>query len=247
MPIHQSAIHLFGFHWRENFYLDKCLPMGCSLSCSLFELFSTSLQTALLKKFSFLSVSHILDDIIFISPANSPLCKQQLSTFLAIASFVGIPIKASKTIPPSTCVPIHGILVDTVQMEARLPLDKLRCLSDLVISFSKKRTVKLRLWQSLLGHLSFACRVIRPGRPFLRRMFNLLQGRTNPNHFIRVPRHVRSDCEIWQHFLSEFNGISILAPLAPLDSGQLQLYSDASSWGCAAFFWCSLVSATMES
>lgn len=91
------------------------------------------------------------------------MCQLKLDNFLAIAEYAGIPIKASKTITPSPCVPIHGILVDTVHMQARLPDDKLSRLSDLVESFARKRTACLKLFQSLLGHLSFACRVIGPG------------------------------------------------------------------------------------
>lgn len=210
--------------------------MGCSLSCSLFEQFSSSLQEALILKFGFSLLSHILDDFIFIAPKGSPLCRQQLAIFLSITAYVGIPIKESKTILPSSLVPIHGILVDMICMEAHLPEDKHLHLLDLVSSFSKKRSAKLRLWQSLLGHLSFACRVIRPGCPFLRRMFNILRGHTNPNHFIRIPSHVHADCEVWKLFLQHFNGISILTPPEPLDSRRIHLFSDASAWGCGAIF-----------
>lgn len=236
MPIHKDDIHLFGFVWREKYYLDKCLPMGCSISCALFETFSSALQHVLISKFSFSAVSHILDDFIFVSPAHSNLCQHQLNSFLLIAEYTGIPIKASKTVFPSTSVPIHGILVDTVLMQARLPSDKLSRLLDLVTSFSSKKTARLRICQSLLGHLSFACRVIGPGRPFLRRMFDLLKGRLNANHFIRIPSHVRSDCSVWVSFLQQFNGTSILLTPEPLDSVRLQLYSDASDWGYAAVF-----------
>lgn len=236
MPIHPLDVHLFGFFWRDKFYLDKCLPMGCSISCALFERFSSAIQHALISKFSFSLVSHILDDFIFVSPHDSLLCQQQLDTFFAVSKYAGIPIKSSKTVLPSTSVPIHGILVDTVRMQARLPEDKLKRLFDLVSSFSRKRSARLKLCQSLLGHLSFACRVISPGRPFLRRMFNLLKGHTNPNHFIRIPHHVRSDCHVWQLFLASFNGISIIAPLEPLDSVRIQLFSDASDWGCSTVY-----------
>lgn len=58
MPIHPDDIHLFGFFWRDNFYSDKCLPMGCSISCALSECFSTALQQALISKFTFLDVSY---------------------------------------------------------------------------------------------------------------------------------------------------------------------------------------------
>lgn len=155
MPIPPSCIPLFGFFWRNKFYFDKYLPMGCSISCTLFERFSSAIQFALLSKVSF-SVSHILDDFIFISPANSILCQKQLDSFLALASYAGTSIKPYKTVQPSTSVPIHGILVDTVRMQARLPQDWLQQLFDLVSSFSHKRTASLKLCQSLLGHLSAA-------------------------------------------------------------------------------------------
>jgi hypothetical protein len=32
---------LLGFKIGSNYYIDKCLPMGCSISCSTFEHFST--------------------------------------------------------------------------------------------------------------------------------------------------------------------------------------------------------------
>lgn len=225
MLIHLDDIHLFGFHWHGQFYLDKCLPIGYSLSCTLFERFSSSLQEALISKFGFSLVSHILDDFIFLSPANSPLCQFYLRKFLCISKFVGIPIKDSKTVLPSTCVPIHGIQVDTLHMEARLPQDKLLRLLDLVSSFARRRTAKVRMWQSLLGHLSFACRV-----------FNVLRGRSNPNHYVRIPQSVRSDCVVWRCFLLHFNGVSMMIPLAPLDSDRILLFSDASACGCAATF-----------
>lgn len=177
-----------------------------------------------------------MDDFIFISPASSPLCSLQLKKFLSLSAFVGIPINESKTVLPATSVPIHGILVDTLHMQAHLPQDKLLRLLDLVTSFSHKRAAKVKLWQSLLGNLSFACRVVGPGRPFLRRMFNLLRGHVNQHHFIRIPHSIRSDCIVWKSFLAGYNGVSLLLPLAPLDSDRLQFFSDTSAWGCAATF-----------
>ena len=30
VPLHPSQYCLFGFVWREQFYYDRCLPMGCN-------------------------------------------------------------------------------------------------------------------------------------------------------------------------------------------------------------------------
>jgi hypothetical protein len=38
-------LHLFGFKWKQLYYVDKCLPMGCSSSCQIYERFSSSLHS----------------------------------------------------------------------------------------------------------------------------------------------------------------------------------------------------------
>ena len=45
--LHPSDFELFGFKFKNQFYFDKCLPMGCSASCSLFEKFASFLEWAL--------------------------------------------------------------------------------------------------------------------------------------------------------------------------------------------------------
>ena len=39
-----SDFPLLGMEWQGKFYSDKCLPMGCSSSCNIFETFSTALE-----------------------------------------------------------------------------------------------------------------------------------------------------------------------------------------------------------
>ena len=36
IPIHPNDHKLLGFSWQGKFYYDKCLPMGCSVSCQTF-------------------------------------------------------------------------------------------------------------------------------------------------------------------------------------------------------------------
>lgn len=163
LPIHPNSVHLFGFSFKEEFYMDKCLPMGCSLSCVLFECFSSSLQDVLLRSFSFHCVSHILDDFIFIAPAGSGLCQKQLECFTAMAQYADIPIKSSKTVLPTCVAPIHGIEVDTRHFTSCLPRDKIDTLTQLLISFKDKRSARLKAWQSLIGSLSFTTWVVQPG------------------------------------------------------------------------------------
>ena len=41
LPIYPGDFDLLDFKIGSNYYIDKCLPMGCSISCSTLEHFST--------------------------------------------------------------------------------------------------------------------------------------------------------------------------------------------------------------
>lgn len=67
IPIKPSDYHLLGFSWEE-IYFDKCLPMGASSSCQLFEKLSVALQWIMQTKYKGGGMSHILDDFSLLGP-----------------------------------------------------------------------------------------------------------------------------------------------------------------------------------
>jgi hypothetical protein len=173
IPIHPSHHHLLGFHWDNKFYYDTAL---LSSSCQLFESFSTSLQWILNQKFNIKGISHLLDDFFFVGKANTNDCFKALQTFLCLADILGVPIKAEKTQLPSTCITIYGIEIDSKQMVACLPSDKIQKIVSLLLLYKSKCSITLRELQSLHGLLNFACSVIIPVWAFLRRLFDLTIG-----------------------------------------------------------------------
>jgi len=83
--------------------------------------------------------------------------------------------------------------------------------------------------------LQHACKVIRPGRSFLRRAISLLSVAKRPHHHIRLNHGFKSDLMWWKVFSTHWNGASLLVD--PFATPQVVLTSDASgSWGCGA--WC---------
>ena len=42
IPVHLDDHPLLGMKWENLYYYDRCLPMGCSSSCALFEAFSSA-------------------------------------------------------------------------------------------------------------------------------------------------------------------------------------------------------------
>lgn len=67
-----------------------------------------------------------------------------------------------------------GIKIDTIAMEARLPADKLQKAKTWVKTVLQQKQITRDDLRSLLGFLSFAAKVVIPGRIFLRRLFDSL-------------------------------------------------------------------------
>lgn len=93
VPIHPLDYHLLGFTWNNMFYYDRCLPMGASSSCQIFESFSSSLQWIMENKYGASGVSHIIDDFLFVGPPNSDKCLLDLNCFSSVCSRLGVPLK----------------------------------------------------------------------------------------------------------------------------------------------------------
>ena len=185
-------------------------------------------------KFDAKGISHILDDFIFIGPPDSPECLLKLNQFLELCSQINIPIKKSKTFTPSEKMVVHGIEIDTLSLELKLPNDKLIKLKDILCNFKFRKKCTLKELQSLVGHLNFACKAVLPGRVFKRRISRLMAGVTKQFHHINLTHDFRCDVNVWLEFLDTFNGRSLLLDEEWNTSSKLEFFSDASGVAGAA-------------
>lgn len=241
LPVHPDSFRLLGFCWEGQFYVDCCLPMGCSISCAYFETFSTFLEWVVKREAGWSAALHYLDDFLFIGPAGSKVCSVLLHTMERVAQQFGVPLAPDKTEGPATVVKFLGIVLDSVAMECRLPLDKVQDLLAVVGQVRRSKKVQLRQVQSLLGKLNFACRIIPMGRIFCRRLAQATAGVSVPHHFLRLPSDVREDLAVWEEFLGCYNGRAIFMQEL-VSNDDLELFTDASgAIGFGAYFqgqWC---------
>ena len=139
---------------------------------------------------------------------------------------------------PTTCLIFLGIQIDTVAGELRLLEEKLQRLRTLLREWSTRKSCQRKQLESLIGLLTHACKVVRPGRSFLRRLLDLLHAtgsRPDGNSTIRLNRECRADVAWWEEFVGRWNGRSFLCP-PPHNLPMAEMASDASgSWGCGAW------------
>ncbi|MCP3932380.1 MAG: hypothetical protein GY705_25190, partial [Bacteroidetes bacterium] len=231
-----NDLKFLGFTWKGLIYFDKMMPMGASISCAQFEKFAGAIQWILKNVFAIQNMSHILDDFLFFGKAESRECELGLQAFLSLCKSLGLEVKPEKTVWPSTRVELHGILFDSLEMSLSLPADKVEKALALIDALFKKRKVQLVLIQQIHGFLNFACRAVPPGRTFLRRISNLMIGKSNKKHFVRITQEARKDLQAWKFFLQHFNSTPILPEVKWSVNIKWKLFSDASGKGYAAVF-----------
>lgn len=205
LPIFPGDFDLLGFKFQGNYFIDKCLPMGCSISCKVFEEFSTFLQWATKHRSKATTIDHYLDDFIF-AGRDAHSCQELMSVFQGVCDEIGVPIAEDKSEGPTTVMTFLGFEIDTVRMLVRIPNSKSLELQDILHSFAIQRKATLQQILSVIGKLNFFTRAIRPGRAFLRRLHNATIGVTELHYHIRITQSMRQDMYMWISFLESFNG-----------------------------------------
>ena len=112
-----------------------------------------------------------------------------------IFSSLGVPLATEKTVGPSQCLTFLGIEIDATTQSIRLPLDKFEEISSLLRRWVDRKKCTKRELLSLIGSLSFACKCVKPGRMFLRRLITLSTQVTSLNHNISLNLEARADIQ----------------------------------------------------
>ena len=234
VPVHPEDRWMLGMVWRGSVYIDTVLPFGLRSAPKIFTALADSLEWILGSRGVNHSL-HYLDDFLFLGKPECNQCETALNKALSTFAELGVPIAPEKVKGPLTELEFLGIVLDSVEREIRLPFEKLVRLKLLVKQWASRRACTKRELLSLIGHLSHACKVIKPGRPFLRRLIELSTKAKELHHHLRLNVSIRSDLMWWTYFLENWNGVGLMSSLAKRPA-EVTVTSDASgSWGCGAF------------
>ena len=233
IPIHPNDWWLLGMRWEGGLFVDTTLPFGLPLAPKIFTAVADGVER-ILKAEGVDFVIHYLDDFFVVGAPNSYECEANLLKLLEVFARLGLPVAVHKLEGLEVCLTFLGFELDSVAMELRLPVRKLCELQELISAWQGRRSCLRSELESLVGKLAHACTVVRPGKTFLRRMFELLSGVRQPYHHIRLNVAFRSDLMWWVVFLETWNGVSLLRMFQPAPP-TVQFVSDASgSFGCGA-------------
>ena len=204
--VNPSDFELLGIYFVGKFYIDKCLPMECAISCSLFEKFSTFLQWAVEEACGLHSVDHYLDDFLFVGQKDTNNYLTLMNTFKHICGDLGFLIADNKTMGPAEVIHFLGFTIDTVLMMVRIPEEKLHKLSVSLKKLLQRKKVFLKDLESFIGLLAYCSRAIPSSRAFITRFYDLIASVKvkKPYYMIRINKEVKGDVLIWLMFFRQF-------------------------------------------
>ena len=234
VPIHKDDRVLLGMEWEGERFMDTTLPFGLRSAPKVFSALADALEWAFINAGVSFSL-HFLDDYLTMGRAGTNECARNLETMIGVCDENGTPLKQRKIVGPATSLDFLGILLDTIKLEMRLPEEKMRALKVLIQQWLSKKACKKRELLSLIGKLSHACRIVRPGRIFLRRMIDTSCKVKQLDQWIRLNVGFRSDLAWWGSFLQVWNGKSFMQVYGQGATPNVTFASDASGgWGCGA-------------
>ena len=242
IPVHRDDWSILGMVWRDKYFVDKVLPFGLRSSPALFNHFAEAVCWVLRNNNAMAHLEHYLDDFMGVAAPSTSVATStaaiQKATMLQVFSNLGIPVATGedKVVGPTTVMTVLGIEVDSVAQESRLPADKLLPLLSLLKDWQGRSSASKRELLSLIGHLSFAAKVVPPGRTFIRRLLDLsctVSGLSAP---LTVTDEARRDIQWWLDFASTWNGKSVFHDLEWTRSPDFDLYTDASDLGFGGYF-----------
>ena len=227
-PVHPSDWNLLGFSFQDRFFVDLCLPFGLRSSVNRFTQVADTILWILQNNYGIPNSANYLDDFFLADAGNTSKCQENLNKALALFQSLGVPLAPEKIVPPTECLSFLGIEINSKSMELSLPHEKRLSLISKLQNWSHKRKCTKRELLSLVGSLSFACKVVPSGRTFLRRLIDLSTSVRQLNHHITLNAYARADIEWWKQFLPSWHGKhKILDPQTTL-AHDINLFTDAS-------------------
>lgn len=88
------------YFFTGAYYIDKCPPIRCSISCKIFEKFAVFLKWAIKQRTGLDTVHYYLDDFIFAGGANTQHCSHLMTAFEAMCRELMVPLNKEKNKDP---------------------------------------------------------------------------------------------------------------------------------------------------
>ena len=208
VPIHHSHHQYLRFNFQGKCYQFICLPFGLS---SAPWVFTKTLKPALalLREMGV----RLIADILVLAESQE-LAKEGVVYLLQCLGFL---INSKKSVlEPAQSMEFLGLTVDTVAMELKLPVEKMKKIRAEARSMATAEHTSARAIARLVGKMNATSRVIPPAPLFYRHLQMALSEALNSNSQcyetqVSLSPYSREELKWWDNHMVKWNGKSLLS------------------------------------
>ena len=137
------------------------LIFGAKTAPYIFNLFASALHWIIQRHIP-AAIQHYLDDFLPIFHLSTPLhvADAAVTWIQELGAQLGLQFQERKTVHLCMALEFLGLKLDSLRMEAHLPMPKLCLLCEFLMTWEQKHTCSLRELQELVRFLQFASQVI---------------------------------------------------------------------------------------
>ena len=175
-------------------------------------------------------VINYLDDFLIVAHSEEE-CACQRDIVTSTISHLGFEVSWKKVTTPNQVTTFLGITIDSVKLQLSLPIEKVHKLRDLLLSLIGKGHATKKELESVGGLVSHCSYIVRGGRTFSRRIFDLSGSYSRRSKSIPLSKDILADFEWWLAFCHVFNGRACIIR----DTHPVPIVTDSSFLGFGAW------------
>ena len=234
VPVHPDDRWLLGMEWQGATFVDGTLPFGLRSAPLLFTALGDALEWVA-KAHGAGWLRHYIDDFVTVGAPGTDECARSMRAFKEVCGRMGMPLDDGKEEGLAMVLTFLGMELDTLQGEIRLPQERLLGLRKKLEEWRGMKSCRKREFLLVVGHLNHACRAVRVGRLFMRRLLDLNTTVRSLDRRVHLNVAARVDLEWWGRFGIHWSGMAMMRSVVAAEEPQVELWTDASgSWGCGA-------------
>ena len=159
--IRKDQHHLYYIKWRKLYYYYVRLCFGSRSSPTIFHNLSVAIWWMAKNNYIIPVILHLLDDFLTIQTADTS-GDRTIAIFTMIFKKMNIRLSTKKTVDPDTTLEYLRVILDTANMEARLPQNKVDRIISFIGTFLSRRSIRKRELLQLLGHFNLLQELLYP-------------------------------------------------------------------------------------
>ena len=204
-------------YWERNYHVNLALRLRVARAPDIFNRGGDLLEW-IFGDSDFVNeedIQHYYDDFLAVGPANSNSCEEALDTCLYLCGELVVPIDCLKTVCPSTCLIYLGYVLDSLNLELRLPREKQNKVLNELSFWTRNRAGRQHKLLSLIELLQHCTQAIPRGRPSLRGLIDRTHSVKQLDYFVCLSPWEKNDSDWWYHlicFCSQNGRLALISP-----------------------------------